>query len=498
MEEYRNGIILFCVFAYMTACIVIGLWAMKRTKSTHDFFMAGRNLGAVITGVAMFSSIMSGFGFVGGPGLVYTMGLSSFWILLATPLGLSIAFYLLAKRLRLIGELRNCVSLPDVAECRYNSKSVRFLVALAILFGVIGYLAAQIKAMALVLQDILIRNEFPGGESTDVCIAISCAVLVFYCVTGGIIASVYTDLFQGLVMVVAAVLIFFTAAGSVEGGFTAMSEAISADDPEAAGPWGTLGVFGCLSWFFVFCLGLSGQPHVITKLMMSKAVEDARFTLPITLAGYMMSALLWISIGYLMRTLVINGTQPELAGADQAAATFLQNYANPVLAGLVFAGLFAAIMSTADGFLNIGAAALVHDIPKSLGWDASKNGLTRARIATVVLAIGAASFARLSPMNLIGQLGTFGWGVFASTLVPAIAFGVNWKRATAKAACVSIGFSILFNLFVVAIQLAGFSIPYKIAGGAIALIVSLTLFVGISLCSQPVAIDEDIETVMEL
>jgi Na+/proline symporter len=284
----------------------------------------------------------------------------------------------------------------------------------------------------------------------------------------------------------------------MEGGFTAMSQTIAADDPEANGPWGTLGVFGCLSWFFVFCLGLSGQPHVITKLMMSKKVEDARFTLPITLAGYTMSALLWISIGYLIRAMVLMGTQAELSGADRAAATFLQDYTHPVLAGLVFAGLFAAIMSTADSFLNIGAAALVHDIPKSLGWKPASNELTRARIATVLLAIGAAVFARLSPMNLIGQLGTFGWGVFASTLVPAIAFGINWKRATPRAAVISISFSILFNLFVVVIQLAGYSIPYKIAGGAIALIVSLTLFVGISLFSKPVPIDSDIETVMEL
>ena len=64
----------------MLACVVIGLWAMGRTKTTSDFFMAGRNLGVALTGIAMFSSIMSGFGFVGGPGLVYRMGLSSFWI----------------------------------------------------------------------------------------------------------------------------------------------------------------------------------------------------------------------------------------------------------------------------------------------------------------------------------------------------------------------------------------------------------------------------------
>ncbi|MDB4565092.1 hypothetical protein N9Z99_01120 [Akkermansiaceae bacterium] len=61
-----NQITLGFVFGYMAICIAIGLWAWKRTTNTHDFFMASRNLGVVITGIALFSSIMSGFGFVGG------------------------------------------------------------------------------------------------------------------------------------------------------------------------------------------------------------------------------------------------------------------------------------------------------------------------------------------------------------------------------------------------------------------------------------------------
>ena len=88
--------------------------------------------------------------------------------------------------------------------------------------------------------------------------------------------------------------------------------------------------------------------------------------LPVSVIGYTISALLWISIGLVMRALVIEGLHPPLANADRAAPAFLHAYAHPLLAGVVFAGLFAAIMSTADGFLNIGAAAIVHDIPKAV------------------------------------------------------------------------------------------------------------------------------------
>lgn len=493
-----NRIILLCVLSYMALCVAIGLWALKRTRNTSDFFMASRNLGVLITGIALFSSIMSGFGFVGGPGLVYRMGISSFWILVTTPIGFALAFFLVAKRIRLFAELRNSISLPDIAAARYRCPKVRGLVAVAILCGVIAYLATQIRAMAFVLQEIFASNGVWGHDSVVFCVVVSCTVLVFYCVTGGIIASVYTDLFQGIVMVVVAVLIFVGAVGAIEGGMGGMMEVILKDNAEAAGPWGTLGMLGCLSWFFLFTLGVAGQPHVVTKMMMSRKVEDARRTLPITLLGYTVTALLWIGIGMLMRAVVLNDGQAELARADDAAAVFLQSYAHPVLAGLVFAGLFAAIMSTADGFLNIGAAAIAHDIPRALTGNAIRRELMWARIATVVLAILAAVFALQSPIQLIGQLGAFGWGVFASALVPVVGLGLNWRGGSRKAALAAIVFSLAANGGLVIAQMAGFSIPYGVSGGALALMGSTLVFVGISLTSKSDSLSPDIEEVMKL
>ena len=66
MEAYRNSIVLGSLLLYFVMCIGVGLWAMRRTKSSQDFFMAGRELGIVVTAFALFSSTLSGFGFVGG------------------------------------------------------------------------------------------------------------------------------------------------------------------------------------------------------------------------------------------------------------------------------------------------------------------------------------------------------------------------------------------------------------------------------------------------
>jgi SSS family transporter len=493
MEAYRNLIILFFVVLYMAVCVWVGVWAMRRTRSTADFFMAGRTLGVWVTGLAVFSSTLSGFGFVGGPGLVYRMGMSSVWMVICSSISYCIAFYLLGKRIRLFAELRQSISLPDVVTARYGSKVCGFLTALAIILGVIGYLASQIKAMATVLRDIITSNGWQT-VSLEVCVILSSAVLVFYCVTGGIIASVYTDVIQGLVMMVAGLLVFFTALTAFDEGASAAVVTIMRDDAETLSPWGTLGMVGSLCWYFMFALGLTGQPHIVTKMMMNKRVSDAKYILAVSVMGYVLSALLWISIGLVMRAKVIAGAHPPLADVDQAAPVFLQNYTNPILAGIVFAGLFAAIMSTADSFLNIGTAAFVHDIPKAIWGGPLRRELFWARAFTILLAAMASVFALYSG-DLVALLGAFGWGTFAAALVPAVAIGFNWKRATPLAVSTAIISSLVINF---AVKVFNLPLPYGIDVGAISLLISLLLFFGLSLLQQPRRIDPDIEAVMDI
>ena len=494
MESYRGPIILSAIVIYLVVCVAMGLWALRRTRSTDDFFMAGRRLGVVVTAFALFSSTLSGFGFVGGPGLVYLMGMSSIWIAMGVSLGWIVGFALIAKRIRLFAQLGDCISLPDVVAMRYGSDSVRAAVAVVILLGVIGYLATQILAMAIVLQDILQGAGVGGGISLGMTVVIASSVLVFYTVTGGILASVYTDVVQGAVMVVASVLIFLTVLATFDGGFAEISRIVMTDDREAMGPWGTLGVMGCLSWLFMFAMGAAGQPHVITKSMMVRRLRDIKYIVPLNFVTYAVAVLLWLGIGLAMRALVVSGAHPALANPDAAAPQFLLNYAHPLLAGVVFAGLLAAIMSTADGFLNIGAAAITHDIPFAIRGRPVRNRLFWARVTTVALAVVAAIVARYTG-DLVAILGAFGWGTFAAALVPVVAIGLNWKRASALAANVAIVASLIINI---GSQVTGISPPLGIDVGALSMMVSLVLFVGISLAGRPHGVDKDVEAVMDM
>lgn len=499
MEAYRQEIIIAAVLIYLLICIVTGLWAMRRTRDSSDFFVAGRGLGPIVLSLAIFSSTLSGFGFVGGPGLVYSTGVSSFWMIVSGVVGYAISFTLVAKRIRMVAELRNSISLPDVVAARYNSEAARFLVALTIVLGVMGYLATQILAMSLVMHSILSATERFADIPLIVCALLSSAVLIFYCVTGGIIASVYTDVIQGAIMIVSGVLILLTASSIFDGGLTQASQIILQDDAEAVMPFGTFGIVVCIGWFFVFGLGVAGQPHVITKMMMNKRIADNRTILPMTVVGYLFAALLWVAIGVVMRALVVAGETDPLPAVDQAAPVFLSVFANPLLAGVVFAALFAAIMSTSDAFLNVGTAAIIHDIPRAITGRPVKNELLGARIVTVVLAVLATAFALFSYYvngALVALLGAFGWATFAAAIFPVVAIGLNWKGATRQGAIVAISLSLLINF---AFQIFSFKLPFGIGGGVIAFLVSLTVFIAVSLLTRArEGIDADIERMMDI
>ena len=497
MEAFRTEITIGFVGLYMLFCVIVGIWAMRRTRSSSDFFVAGRHLGPLVVALAVFSSTLSGFGFVGGPGLVYSSGLSSLWMVIVAGFGYALAFFLVAKRIRMIAGVRNALSLPDIVAARYNSEWARGLTAVTILLGVMGYLATQILAMALVLQSVLSATETFADVSLVTCVVLSLGVLIFYSVTGGIIASVYTDVLQGTIMAVAGVLILIAASAVFEGGLPEASAVIFADDPEAAMPFGTMGLVTAIGWGFVFGLGLAGQPHLITKMMMNRKISDNRVIFPVSLLGYTLAALLWFSIGIIMRASALDGGISPLTAPDEAAPVFLATFAHPLLAGIVFAALFAAIMSTSDAFLNIGTAAVIHDIPNALRGRSVENELLWARIVTVLITLVAAAFALYSYYGndrLVALLGAFGWGTFAAALVPVVVFGLNWKRATAKAAIVAIVASLVINF---GVEILSLRLPYGISGPFLAMTTSMLLFVLISLVDRKPMLAPDIDRILD-
>ena len=490
MPTADSQLILACVVVYLASCAVVGFWAMRRTSSTVDFFLAGKSLGPLVVVMATISSVMSGFGFVGGPGLVYESGTSSLWMVFVASFSLPVAFMLTGKRLRLLVEVRPILTLPEAVAARYGGSGPAIAMSVAIVLGVLGYLGTQVLAIGTVLQAVL-------GIDLLAALAVGLGVLAFYAIAGGIVAGVYTDLFQGLLMLGAAVAVLFQCL-KVGGGMSAITETLWAMDPEYIGPWGTRGDLAAMSWMLLFGIGAAGQPHAVTKLMMLKDIRQLKWSALATGLSYLVLAMLWMGIGLAMRTLVARGDHPALENPDLAAPTFLLHYTPELLAGIVFAGLLAAIMSTADSFLNLGAAAVVRDIPLALRGKPLEHELMWSRIATGSLLLLSALFA-LYMENLIALLGTFGWGTFAAAIVPSICIGMNWKRATGTACVASIVTSIALNFVLeVAARHGHQLLPPGLAVGAVALLAATAVFVWVSLLTPKRELAPDMDALLDV
>ena len=248
------------------------------------------------------------------------------------------------------------------------------------------------------------------------------------------------------------------------------------------------------------------RPHMLHKFFMLDDPRKLKWMPLMVGATQTLCVLIWLGIGLAVPSLVAGGRLAPLADPDEASPQFLLNFVPEILAGLVFAGILAAIMSTADSFVNIGSAALIRDLPKAFGRRVSDE-LFWGRVTVVGIAVSAAVFAYLYG-DLIALLGTFAFGTFGAALGPALAVGLNWRRVTAAAATASIATGMGVNLVLEFLAKQTFfeglpRPPFQsgVLPTAVSLAASFTVLFAVTWMTgrkRPPEIDEDVELVMDL
>jgi len=492
LPPLTQPLIVAVALAYFAVVVGISVWASRRTRTASDFFVAGHGIGLVALTVASVSTSVSGFAFIGGPGLIYSVGLGAMYLILPASVTNVLGAWVLAKRMRLLGEARGLITVPDAIGARYRSPLAQGLSGIAILVGIVGYMATNALAMGVVINAIF-------GVGIGWGIWIGMGITLAYSVAGGILAGIYVDVFQGTLMAAASVLVFFYVL-SIGGGLDGISRTILAADPAFLGPWGKWTPMAALSLFFVFAIGSLGQPQGVHKYYMLKDPMQLKWYPLLKTLGLILVLLLYFGVGVGVKSLVVSGRLAPLAVPDDATPTFLLRFTPVILAALVFSGVAAATMSAVNSFMNIGAAVITHDIPVALGRP-SRNELRWGRVSTGVIAISASLLAQFSG-SMVAFLGIFGWGLFGSTLVPALAIGLNWEGATRAGAIASIASGLAMTLlFETLAFFKVYAFPTGVTVSGAALVVSLLVFFGVSWVTRHTAaagIDPDVRVVMEV
>ena len=471
--------------------LAVGIAAVRKTRDSSDFFVAGRRLGAVRAGLAVAASAFSGFVFLGGPGLTAQVGFGSLFIVVPAGFTAALLCRTAGRRLVLIAEASGAQTLPESIAFRFGSRAPAALAAVAILAGSVIYLGVQLAALARAA-----RFAFPD-VSLMTCLALGLAVVLAYSLAGGMVASVNTDVLQGVVMVAASVAAFFWVMTQV-GGPAGVAESVNAPGLDAAGflqPLGVLEPATGFGFLLLFSIGTLGQPHMLHKFLMLKSPEALRY-LPAVIGGAQgLSILVWIGLGT-GAVLLLSGAPGNASGhPDEAALAVLNLPGTPeLLTGLVAAAVLAAIMSTSDAFLNLGAAALCRDLPRALNRKRFQS-LAAARLASLVVGLGAMGIAawHLAEGGLIALLGTLGFGAFAAALAPTLLLGLTWRRITARAATLSMAAG-LGSLVAFESLLPGLPAPSAL----LAMAAGFAVLLATGLFSRPEPVPEPVRLAMTL
>ena len=419
---------------YMAAMLLIGLWAARKVKNAEDWFVGGREMGPWITALAHGSSSVGGGMYIAGPQYGWESGASSLWAAPGDVFGPLLNFGIIARRMRRYTERTRSLTIPDFFGHRYYSRGVKLLAVIILLVAMVISLIVEYLALGILLSCIT-------GWSFEVSLLVGCIVILIYTGAGGYLAVAYTDFVQSILMVIGLAILIPVALISV-GGFTGMNEGLYAINAGLPTMWGEdfvlkgapLMIAGTALVYFV---GYMGQPHLVIKTV---AIKDEKSIRLVPLIGGIFG--FFLSFGVYILGMVGRVIYPDVSMLPGGSAEYIMpmlalTKLPPILAGLLLACAFSAIMSTASALLLVVGSSAGSDLYHGyINKNATeKQVMNVTKLATYLLGLVSAVLCFL-PMFQVGiyEVTWIAWSVLSPAFIPLIVGGLYWKRGTKEGA----------------------------------------------------------------
>lgn len=400
--------------------LVLGLYSATKSRGTKaDYYLASQDVAPWLVGLSAIATANSGYMFIGVIGFTYAVGLSAVWLMVGWIAGDLIASFVIHRQLRVYTERTSEATFAGVLS-RWEGRDFRVLrrVAALLTLAFLGaYAAAQLSAGGKALHAIFGWSHQSGALMVAGAVAL-------YCLAGGIRASIWTDVAQSLVMMVAMALLLVVAIVGLGGPAASIDQLAAIPHyldlfprnlifPGALG----IGLF-VMGWLFAG-FSVIGQPHIMVRFMALDDVSNLMRARVYYYSYYTIFYLLATGVGLMSRLYLpeLNSLDPELA-----LPTIANNLLPPVLVGLVLAGIFAATMSTADSLVLSCSSAITHDLaPRRLEkpWE--------IRGATLLITAFALAIA-LAETQSVFSLVILAWSTLASAFGPLLFLYVRGHR----------------------------------------------------------------------
>jgi len=424
-----NSAITITTFAVFVAIFLwIGALASKASNNTEaDYLLGNRSFGKVFIGLSAGATGNSGWIMVGAVGLAYTTGISSLLMVIATFLGEVVFWQFFPDKVNQLSVEQDSQTIPEFLGATFNKahskRLITLIVALITVIFIGVYTSGQFAAAAKTLDVFF-------GVDPRIGALIAAGSIMVYCVTGGLRASIWTDVVQSFVVMFVSfgMLIVALIAG---GGIPNIISQLNTIDPNltnlTAG-YSPLTLLAFMVGFFFFGLGFDiSQPQVLVRLLAGRSPEETKQA-KWTYFGYVYSTWIAMSLfGIICRVLI-----PSLGDPEQALPFYAMDNFPPVLVGVVLAGVFSVIASTADSQLLVCSSALARDISPALHHKMSRRyGVKYEQAATLFVGIVAVivTLVVFSSTTVFSVI-LFSSGAVAGSLGPAMLIAVLKRRTT--------------------------------------------------------------------
>jgi SSS family transporter len=348
----------------------------------------------------------------------------------------------LSRRFKRLTDGYDSVTIPDYLESRLRDTGhrIRLVAAFTLVVFVTIYVSAQIDAIGTAFEGFLGWNYFVGA-------IVGFAVVLVYIVSGGFVAVVWSDVFQGSLMLVGLVALpFFGMAAA--GGLDPILNGLRQQDPLLVSLWGPEGqswtsLFTILS-FLGIGLGFMGSPQIFVRFLSMRSVKEIRPGAIVAVLWTLLATTGAVLVGMVGRAFLMTPSgnlDEQLGQGGQQVLPMLVAEAVPAWAiGIYIAIVLAAIMSTVDSLLVLASSAFVRDYYQKVRHPdmTDKQLLNRSRAVTFVLAgvalAVAFSVAALIPGRTVFWFAIFGWSGISATFCPTMILSLFWSRLTARGA----------------------------------------------------------------
>ena len=407
------------IIFYLVGITFIGLWAVKKVRSTASFFIGDRKFGKVMMAFFMFGSGTHSDQAVSVASKTYSSGASGIWYqwlwLFVTPF-----FWLIAPFFRRMRALTT----GDYFEVRYG-RSVSGLYAVMGILPLLVAIGVMLKGSGAMVEAVS-----GGAISSKLAIIAMTVMFVIYGVAGGLSAAIATNFVQGLLTIVLSFIILPFALSKV-GGMSGLRESISDPDMLSLVSPGEITLFYIIIIAFNALVGWVTMPETMANCAAGKTEMEGRTGVTVGIFGKRICTIAWMLTGLCAVVMYAQLADPDLAYGTMAR-DLLPGIA-PGLIGLFIAGMLASVMSTCDSLMVVASALFTENIYKKffVVGKADKHYTLIGRITSALVVI-LGIFVAFNLESVVKGL-EFYW-MLSALMGIAFWIGLYWRRATAAGA----------------------------------------------------------------